>query len=161
MECQARLETYLGEHHVPYDVQQHRTAYTAQELAATEHVPGKTVAKVVIGRADGRLAMFVLPAPVKLDYDRAARAVGVAKVELAGENELRAAFPDCEVGAMPPFGNLYGVPMCVDTHLAEDEFIVFAAGTHTTTIKVRYADYERLVLPHVEELGSLRPAFSA
>ena len=161
MQCQQRLEQYLRAHQVAYEVEQHRTAFTAQEVAQVEHIPGNTVAKVVVAHADKRLIMFVLPATSMLDYERAARIAGSTTVHLANEGELRAVFPDCELGAMPPFGNLYDTPVYVDKQLTDDEFITFAAGTHTTTIKLRYADYQRLVSPVVGDLGRLRPAFSA
>jgi Ala-tRNA(Pro) deacylase len=161
MKCQARLEEYLRQNTVPYDVEQHRTAFTAQELAQAEHIPGKTVAKVVVARADGNMTMFVLPATYMLEYARAAEVTGSREVSLCGEGELAAAFPDCEVGAMPPFGNLYGLPVYVDRHLAEDESIVFAAGTHATTIRMLYADYQRLVTPRVEEIGRSRAVYAS
>jgi Ala-tRNA(Pro) deacylase len=147
--CRQRLESYLRENGAPFEVHHHARAVTAQEVAAVEHVPGKMFAKTVMVLADGRMFMLVLPAPYHVNPGRAAEALGVGEVRLAGEEEFRDAFPDCEVGAMPPFANLYGIPVCVDEALAEDETIVFRAGTHTDTMSVRYADFERLVEPAV------------
>lgn len=153
MNCKERLEGYLRENGVAFQVHHHPRVYTAQEVAASEHVPGKMLVKTVIVRADGNttsgIAMLALPAPYRVDLERAAKALGVPETRLAYEEEFEAAFPDCEVGAMPPFGNLYGVPVCVDEALAEDEVIVFRAGTHTDTMTVSYADFERLVSPTV------------
>jgi Ala-tRNA(Pro) deacylase len=153
MQCKEKLENYLREHQIPFQEQQHSRAFTAQDVAASEHVPGKTVAKVVIVFADGKMVMLVLPAPYRVDFTRAGAALGAKQVRLAGEAELGAAFPDCEVGAMPPFGNLYHLPVYVDKHLAEDESIIFPVGTHTETMRLKYADFERLVNPTVAEFG--------
>lgn len=149
MSCKRKLEDYLREHGVPYGSQHHARAITAQEVAAVEHVPGRMFAKTVMVVADDELAMLVLPAPHHVNPERAAEALGVGEVRLAGEDLFEETFPDCEVGAMPPFGNLYGVPVYVDESLAEDEEIVFRAGTHTDTMSVAYADFERLVGPKV------------
>lgn len=153
MTARARLEAYLRENHVPFQVQHHPVAYTAQEIAASEHIPGKMLAKVVIVFANGSMVMLALPAPFRVDFAKAAAALGVKEVRLAREEEFAAAFPDCEVGAMPPFGNLYGLPVYVDKALAEDETIVFQAGTHTDTMSLKYADFERLVRPTVVEFA--------
>ena len=149
MTCKERLEAYLREQRVSFTIQHHRAAYSAQDVAAIEHVPGKLVAKVVMAFADGKLVMLVLPASYRVDLVQAGTAIGAKSVYLAGERELAVAFPDCEVGAMPPFGNLYHVPVYVDQALAQDETIVFQAGTHTDTITMRYADFTRLVKPSV------------
>lgn len=148
MKCREKLEGYLRENGVPFQVQHHAVAYTAQEVAATEHVPGKMLVKVVMVLADDDLVMTALPAPYMLDVDKAGEILG-KKVRLAEEEEFAHAFPDCEVGAMPPFGNLYDVPVYVDESLTQDETIVFQAGTHTDTISARYADFERLAQPTV------------
>ena len=151
MQCKDRLEEYLHEHQIPFQVQQHPIAFTAQDVAAREHIPGKMVAKEVIVFADGKMVMLALPAPYRVDFSRATPALGAKEVHLADEAELSVAFPDCEVGAMPPFGNLYHLPVYVDKSLAEDETIVFPAGTHTETMSLKYADFERLVTPTVAE----------
>jgi Ala-tRNA(Pro) deacylase len=149
MDCKDRLEAYLRERRVPFEVRHHPRAVTAQEVAASEHVPGKMLAKTVMVLADGEMVMLALPAPYQVDMERARTALGAGEVRLAHEEEFEGAFPDCEVGAMPPFGNLYDVPVCVDETLAEDETIVFRAGTHTDTMSVRYADFEKLVGPTI------------
>ncbi len=153
MECRDRLEDYLRENRVPFRVQHHPRAITAQEVAASEHVPGKMVAKVVMILADGRMIMLALPAPYQVDLEKVGALLGVEEVRLADEEEFEGAFPDCEVGAMPPFGNLYDLPVYVEEVLAEDETIVFRAGTHTDTMSVKYADFERLVEPAVAEFA--------
>jgi Ala-tRNA(Pro) deacylase len=149
MNCKDRLEGYLREDQVSFETHHHPTAFTAQEVAASEHTPGKMVVKVVMVLADGELAMLAMPAPYQADLDRVAEVLGATEVRLAHEEEFAPAFPDCEVGAMPPFGNLYGLPVYVDEALAEDETIVVQAGTHTDTIRLKYADFERLVRPTV------------
>ncbi len=152
--CRDRLEQYLRERGVAYESQHHPLAYTAQEVAASEHVPGKDLAKTVIVRADDdRLAMLVLPATRTIHLGKLATALGAGRARLAEEKEFGASFPDCEVGAMPPFGNLYGVPVYVDQSLAADERIVFRAGTHTDTMRVAYADFARLVDPTVVDVA--------
>jgi len=153
MACKEKLEAYLREQKVPFQVQHHAVAYTAQEVAAAEHVPGRMLAKVVMVFADGELAMLVLPAPSRVDPGKAASALSAAEVRLAREEEFAERFPGCEVGAMPPFGNLYDLPLLVDASLAEDETIVFEAGTHTDTMSMKYADYERLARPKVAEFA--------
>ena len=137
-----------------YQLQHHPLVYTAQEVAASEHIPGRIVAKVVMAFADEGMVMLVLPATSRVDLAKAAAVVGAAAVRLAHENEFAATFPDTDVGATPPFGNRYGVPVYVDRRLAEDETIVFRAGTHTDTIAMRYADFERLVQPAVGDFGN-------
>jgi Ala-tRNA(Pro) deacylase len=152
-ECRERLEAYLREHHVQFEVLEHPVAYTAQEVAAREHVSGWTVAKVVMVVADGALRMLVLPAPERVDHAKAKAVLGVGSVRLAREEEFATVFGDCEVGAMPPFGHLYSIPTCVDTDLARAERITFQAGSHTLTIRMRYEDYARLVRPTVADLS--------
>jgi Ala-tRNA(Pro) deacylase len=153
MGCKEDLETYLRDNKVPYQVQHHAVAYTAQEVAAAEHVPGRMLAKVVMLLADDKLCMFVLPAPARVDLDKAAAALSAKEVRLAQEDQFADRFPGCEVGAMPPFGNLYGVPLYVDKSLAEDDTIVFEAGTHTDTMSMKYADFERLASPTMAEFA--------
>jgi Ala-tRNA(Pro) deacylase len=159
VECKDRLEGYLREKQVPFEVRHHPRAITAQEVAASEHVPGKMLAKTVMVLADGRMVMLALPAPYQVDMERASTALGADEVRLAQEEEFEGTFPDCEVGAMPPFGNLYEVPVYVEAALAEDETIVFRAGTHTDTMSVRYADFERLAEPTVAEFGARGPDY--
>ncbi|OGO46123.1 MAG: hypothetical protein A2W34_02530 [Chloroflexi bacterium RBG_16_64_32] len=153
MGCKEDLEAYLRENKVPFQVQHHAVAYTAQEVAAAEHVPGRMLAKVVMILGNGGLSMFVLPAPARVDLDRAATVLSAKEARLAQEDEFAGRFPDCEVGAMPPFGNLYDLPLYVDRSLAEDETIVFDSGTHTDTMSMKYADFARLAKPIVAEFA--------
>lgn len=144
-----KLKEFLEEQSVRYESISHSPTYTSQKTAASAHIPGKDLAKAVIIRVDGKMAMAVLPAPLQVDFARLKEGLGGAKVELASEEDFRDKFPGCEVGAMPPFGNLYDVPVFADEHLAGDEEIVFNACTHTELIKMPYGDFERLVKPKV------------
>jgi len=153
MQCKERLEAFLRDNVVPFQVQHHPLAYTAQEVAASEHIPGEMMTKVIMAYADGTLVMLALPAPRRLDVAKAATSLGAKEVRLAREQEFAAIFPDCQVGAMPPFGNLYDVPVYVDKVLTDDDTIVFRAGTHTDTISLKYADFDRLVKPTVADLA--------
>jgi Ala-tRNA(Pro) deacylase len=155
--CKERLETYLREERVPFEVQHHPRVVTAQEVAASEHVPGKLLAKTVMVLADGEMVMLALPALYQVDVEKAGSALGAREIRLAQEEEFEGSFPDCEVGAMPPFGNLYDVPVCVEETLAEDETIVFRAGTHTDTMSITYADFDRLVEPTVAKFARREP----
>ncbi len=143
----------LDRHRIGYVHSSHPSAFTAQEVAAATHVPGKEFAKTVIVKADGRYVMVVLPASHKIEFEKLRRAIGAETVELASEEEFAELFPDCEVGAMPPLGNLYGLPVYVSSSLAEDEEIVFNAGTHTDVIRMKYSDFSRLVSPEVGEFS--------
>ncbi len=151
MNCKERLETYLRKHQVPYQLQHHTQAFSAQKIAEREHIPGKTVAKPVIVMADGQLIELVLPATYQVDFNKLQSILGAKDLRLAHESEFVNIFPDCEVGAMPPFGNHYGIAVYVDRHLTEDESIVFPVGTHTDTMSLKYADFEQLVHPRVVE----------
>lgn len=148
-----RLQTYLRQNGVSYHLQHHVVAYTAHELATCEHVPAQMLAKVVMVLADGALAMLVLPASYRIDLELASSALGAMQTRLAHEEEFAPSFSDCEVGAEPPFGNLYGVPVFVDWTLTENEEVVFRAGTHTDTISLAYRDFARLVHPSVVEIA--------
>lgn len=153
-----RVKEYLDKEKVPYDHHIHRTAYTAQEVAAEEHIPGKMMAKAVILKVEGRTAMAVLPASARVDLAVLQAALGVKEARLATEFEFTGLFPDCDVGAMPPFGNLYGVPVYVEESLTRDEEILFNAGTHQDTIRMKYADFARLVEPRVISFALVRAA---
>ncbi len=144
-----RLKAFLEEHQVRYVAMSHSSAYTAQEIAAATHIPGKALAKAVMIKVDGGIRMVVLPAAYKVDLDRLKEAVGASTVALAAEAEFKELFPDCETGAMPPFGNLYGLPVLVAQSLTDNEEIAFNAGSHTEVVKLAFADYERLVKPTV------------
>ncbi|MFI5364542.1 MAG: aminoacyl-tRNA deacylase [Candidatus Binatia bacterium] len=151
-----KLREFLDQNKVAYEVITHRQAFTAQEIAAVEHVPGKQLAKVVMLRSGKDFAMAVLPAPYRIDLDSAKAVTGKADLALATEQEFKGLFPQCEPGAMPPFGNLYSLPVYVDRALTEDEEIVFNAGTHTQTVKMKYADFARLVQPKIAAFAALR-----
>jgi Ala-tRNA(Pro) deacylase len=142
-----RLQHYLDQEHARYELREHPEAYTTQEIAALEHVAGRRMAKVVMALAGDELVMLVLPAPRRVNLDKLASAFPGRRVRLAHEEEFAPAFPDCDGGAMPPFGNLYGVSVYVDPTLGHDERIVFQGGTHRHTIEMAYADFDRLVRP--------------
>lgn len=144
-----KLREFLDGSGVKYVAIQHSPAYTAQEIAALAHVPGNELAKTVMVKLDGTMAMAVLPASCSVNFDLLEDVSGAVTAELAGEDEFRGMFPECEVGAMPPFGNLYDMPVYVDERLSEDEEIAFNAGTHKELVKLAYADFERLAAPTV------------
>jgi Ala-tRNA(Pro) deacylase len=149
MQCREQLEVYLREHQVPYQLQHHAQAFSAQKIAESEHIPGKMVAKTVIVLADNHVIALVLPASYRADLNKIQAALGTREIRLAHEAEFAATFPDCEVGTMPPFGNLYGIPVYVEKHLTEEETIIFPVGTYTDTMSLKYADFERLAQPKV------------
>ncbi|TFH88520.1 YbaK/EbsC family protein [Billgrantia azerbaijanica] len=142
-----RVTQFLDEQSVKYVILQHSPAYTAQEVAAAVHVPGRHFAKCVMVKIDGRLALAVLPATDHVDLDRMAQSVGAQAVELASESDFEDRFPECEVGAMPPFGNLFGMEVFVSPHLTAAERIAFNAGSHTDVMQLAYGDFQRLVNP--------------
>jgi Ala-tRNA(Pro) deacylase len=142
-----RIREYLMTHGVEYDFHEHELAYTAQEVAAVEHIPGDEFAKPVMLFADGTLTMAVLPATQRVDLDKARSAMGAQEIRLANEDEFKDVFVDCQAGAEPPFGNFYGVPVYVDESLTAER-ITFNAGTHTQCITMALADYVELVKPY-------------
>ena len=144
-----QLKEFLDRNNIKYVNITHSTAYTAQEIAALTHTKGRDLAKTVIVKLDGALAMAVLPASYHVDLERLRVHVGAATAGLAGEAEFRTRFPGCETGAMPPFGNLYDMPVYADDSLRSDKEIVFNAGTHNELIRLSYDDFERLVHPTV------------
>ena len=148
----AKLKRFLDENDVKYVSISHSQAFTAQEVAASAHVPGKELAKVVMVKLDGEMAMAVLPAPSQVDLESLRGVAGADEAELAGEEEFEELFPDCEVGAMPPFGNLWDLDVYVDEELREDEEIAFDAGSHTELVRMSYEDFERLVKPTVADI---------
>src|SRR5574341_33521 len=141
------LKEYLDRQGVKCTVIPHPAAYTAQEVAARAHVSGREIAKSVIVKIDGKLAMMVLPASEKLIFHLLKEATGARSVGLANELDFIDVFPGCERGAMPPFGNLYGLPVYVADSLAEDEEIAFNAGSFTELVRMAYRDFERLARP--------------
>jgi Ala-tRNA(Pro) deacylase len=148
-----KLKEFLDKEDVKYLVINHSPAYTAQEIAASAHIPGKELAKTVMVKIDGKMAMAVLPASYRVDLAHLRDVLAAKNVALAGEQEFKDAFPECEVGAMPPFGNLYGMDVFAAASLAEDEFIAFNAGTHKELIRLSYRDFEKLVRPKVVEFA--------
>ena len=155
MKCKERLEQYLRENSVPFEVMTHAQSYTMQEVAAALHVSGKQVAKAVMVEADGEMVMLVLPAPYRLNFGKVRTMLGAKAVKLAEEGEFADLFPDCAPGAMPPFGNLYDVPVYVDQALAEKESVVFRIGTHREAMRIACADLARLAQPTVGEFAYL------
>jgi Ala-tRNA(Pro) deacylase len=153
-----RLKDYLDQEKVSYQVLTHAETNTSPELAQTLHIPGKEIAKVVILKVGPRFAMAVLPATWKADVKRLEEIFQTKQVRLATETEFKELFPDCETGAMPPFGNLYGLEVYVDRPLTEDEEIVFQAGTHYEAVKLRYQDFANLVHPTVAEFHATASA---
>lgn len=144
-----KLKQFLDENEVRYITIAHSPAFTAQEIAASAHIPGHEVAKTVMVKVDGKMAMAVLPAPMHVRLEQLKDVTGAAVVELASEADFKELFPECELGAMPPFGNLYDMEVYVAKPLADDELIAFNAGTHTELIRMEYRDFERLVHPKV------------
>ena len=151
-----KLKEFLDSQQVKYVTISHSAAFTAQEIASLAHIRGRELAKTVIVKVDGKMAMAVLPASHKVDTALLKTVAGAAAVELATELEFKSLFPDCEAGAMPPFGNLYGLQVFVEESLAKDEEIAFNAGSHSELVRLSYKDFERLVLPTVAKF-SLRP----
>ena len=149
----AKLQLFLDINKVKYTLLSHSPAYTAMEIAAAAHIPGKELAKTVMVKLDGKLTMTVVPSSMKVNLGRLKGAAGASEAMLADEKDFGDAFPDCELGAMPPFGNLYGMDVFVDEHLAEDEEIAFNAGSHTELLQVAYKDFEKLVSPNVVSLA--------
>lgn len=150
----SKLKEFLNANGVAHQVRSHRPAFTAQEVAAAEHIPGREMAKVVMVRDGGTYLMAVLTAPHYLDLERLERAAGRTGLRLASEADFARLFPGCDPGAMPPFGNLYGMPVWVDEALTRDDEIAFNAGTHEQTVHMKYADFARLVQPGVALLRS-------
>jgi Ala-tRNA(Pro) deacylase len=145
----AKLKKFLDENRVKYVSIFHSLAYTAPEIAASVHVKGKLLAKAVIVKVNGETVMAVMPSTRRIDLPLLGDVLGAQDPRLASEPEFRDLFPECEVGAMPPFGNLYGLRVLCDRSLLDDEEIVFNAGSHTEAVRMRFADFERLVKPQI------------
>ena len=150
-----KLLAYLDTHQINYVVITHSRSFTAQQVAASAHISGKELAKTVLVRIDGKMAMAVLPAPYLVDLEAIAKVAHAKEVILCSEEEFLGALPDCQVGAMPPFGNLYDMEVYVAAALAEDREIAFNAGTHRELVKMMYQDYEQLVEPHLGRFAVL------
>jgi len=147
-----KLREFLDSHDIKYMVISHSVAYTTQGIAALLHLSGKKLAKTVIVKIDGVLAMAVVPASQHVDLDLLRAKTGAKVVEVATEQEFKNAFPDCETGAMPPFGNLYDIPVYADASLAQHEEITFNAGTHRELVRMAWRDMARLVDPEITNL---------
>src|SRR5947199_10802860 len=144
-----KLKAYLDSQKIKYVTISHSPAYTAMEIAQSTHIPGRELAKSVMIKLDGRMAMAVLPSTRKVDLNLLRESVSAQEAKLATEAEFRSLFPDCETGAMPPFGNLYDLEVYVSPRLAEDDQIAFNAGSHTEVMKLAYKDFERLAKPRL------------
>jgi Ala-tRNA(Pro) deacylase len=144
-----KLKEFLDTHKVKYVSMMHSPAFTSQEIAAAAHVSGKQLAKTVIVKADGRLAMVVMPANDQVNFNKLREATGAKELDLASESEFKDKFAGCEVGAMPPFGNLYDMPVFVSNQLTGQGHILFNAGSHSELMQVTFGDFERLVKPKV------------
>jgi Ala-tRNA(Pro) deacylase len=147
-----KLKEFLDRQAVKYLKIAHSPTYTAREVAQSLHIKGHKVAKTVIVLIEGKMAMAVIPGNRSIDFDYFRKEIGAKKIELASEGQFKDIFPDCEIGAMPPFGNLYGMEVYVDQHLTDDEDIFFNACSHSELIRISYQDFERLVKPMVVRL---------
>ena len=152
----ARLIRFLDDNSVKYQILSHSPAYSAQDVAAKAHISGWEVAKTVIVKLDGMFAMAVLPASEQIDFEFFEEVTGAREIHLAEEDELLDLFPGCDLGAMPPFGNLFNMKVYVAPELAEDDFIVFSAGSHTELLRLAYDDFERLVEPEMLPFAVVR-----
>jgi Ala-tRNA(Pro) deacylase len=152
MKIPLQLIDCLNESKVRYEILHHPEAVTAQRIAQAEHVKGRHHAKVVMIKSGEQRLMAVLPADHQIDLEKVGKVIGKT-ASLDSEKEFKSLFPDCAIGAMPPFGNLYGLPTYVDKSLAAQDYIVFEAGTHSDAIKMSYRDYEKIVKPQVEDLA--------
>jgi len=153
-----KLMQFLDGNNVKYVMIAHTRGYTSQEVAAIVHIKGRDFAKTVIVKVDGALAMAILPASYRVDLAALRDAAGANTVVLAAEREFRDRFAECETGAMPPFGNLYGMPVFVEESLTRNREIAFNAGSHHELIRLSYADYDRLVHPHVNRFQHAKAA---
>jgi Ala-tRNA(Pro) deacylase len=151
-----KLKEVLDGANVSYEVFNHPLAYTSQEIAARQHVPGKEIAKVVMLDVDGALVMGVIAGSHKISVDMARSSLGANRVRLATEDEFTSCFPGCEIGAMPPFGNLFGIKVIVDPELEKDKYIYFNAGNHVQTVRLAYKDFAALVKPQISRLVEVR-----
>jgi len=151
-----KLKEVLDEAKVSYEVYNHPRAFTAQEIAATQHITGRAMAKVVILEVDGTYIMAVVPSNRMVSLDRVRANLGAKKIELAPEERFAGLFPECEVGAMPPFGNLFGLPVYMDPALDKYDFVYFNAGNHLQTVRLKLRDLKHLVKPRMVSLTEER-----
>ena len=156
-----RIRDYLDSQNVPYATLHHSQAFTAQEVAHSLHVSGKKCVKVVVAKGDNKPVLVVLPASFRLDFQELKSALKASHVEMVTESELVGLFPDCDLGAVPPFGNLYGMGIWVDRAVANAENIVFCAGTHEDCIRMSYSDFAKLTMPHLGHFSQPETAQAA
>ncbi len=156
-----RLKEFLDANFVEYVVISHSVAYTAQGIAALTHIPGRELAKTVMVKLDNQLAMAVVPASYHVDLALLRQAARAKSVSLASETDFKDPFPDCELGSMPPFGNLYDMPVFADEGLTRDHEIAFNAGSHRELVKMSWADFARLVKPNIVRLAAGRTITAA
>jgi Ala-tRNA(Pro) deacylase len=155
-----KLKEYLDSQGVKYSTVNHALAYTSQQVASLTHIRGKELAKTVMVKIDGKMAMVVLPASFKVDLELVRKVAGASSVFMASELEFQDLFPECDAGAMPPFGNLYGIDVYVEEKLSEDSEIAFNACSHEELIKLAYSDFARLVKPRIGRFTTSQvPAF--
>lgn len=155
MSISIKLREFLDKNHVDYDISPHKEVFTAQELASCLHIPGKVMTKVVMIKVKGRDVMTVMPACRKIDINRLREIFKSGEIRLEKEEEFKDVFPECDVGSMPAFGNLYGIDVYVDSSLADDEYIVMQAGNYNEVVRLKYQDFAKLVKPHVHEFTLL------
>jgi Ala-tRNA(Pro) deacylase len=148
-----QLQKFLDSHNAKYAVSSHHTAFTAREVAAVEHLPAREVAKVVVVFGDGNYHMIVIPANRLVDFQEVRQTLHLSQARLATEDELAKLFPDCELGAMPPIGALYGMPIYLDNSLLDEEMIAFNAGTHRDVVHMRTSDFRELTKPTTVSLA--------
>jgi Ala-tRNA(Pro) deacylase len=156
-----RIRDYLDSRNVPYETLHHSEAFTAQEVAHSLHVSGRKCAKAVVARGDDKPVIVVLPAPQRLSFQDLKPALKANRLELLTESELVKLFPDCDLGAVPPFGNLYGIDVWVDRAVASAETVMFCAGTHEDCIRMRYSDFAKLTRPFVGHFSEVETAQAA
>ncbi len=147
------LQKFLDSHQAKYAISHHHTAFTAREVAAAEHLPAREVAKVVVVFGDAKYHMIVIPANRLIDFQEVRHTLGLTQARLATEDELAKLFPDCELGAMPPIGALYGLPVYFDSSLLDEDIIAFNAGTHRDVVHMKTEDFRTLVQPVMVSLA--------
>jgi Ala-tRNA(Pro) deacylase len=156
-----RIRDFLESQNVPYEELHHSQAFTAQEVAHSLHVSGKRCVKAVVAEKDREIVLVVMPASHRLNFQELKSVLRAHQLEMLVESELVGLFPDCDLGAIPPFGNLYGIDVWVDRAVASTEKIVFCAGTHEDCIRMRYSDFAKLTRPfvgHFSQLGTAQAA---
>lgn len=147
-----KLKEFLDQHHIKYVTMTHSPAFTSQEIAAAAHISGKQLAKTVIVKIGNDFAMIVVPGNNQINFARLRQSTGIEQIELAAEADFKLKFPGCEVGAMPPFGNLFDMTVYAANSLSKQEHILFNAGSHSELIQLSFHDFERLVKPKMVDL---------